>query len=64
VLLPSLEDIVVMKLMSGERKDRGDLKKILHKAWHRLDKEYLYKRARQAGLEKELEKLLRRLGLR
>ncbi len=64
VLLPSLEDIVVLKLMSGERKDVEDLKKILHQAWHRLDKEYLYRRARQAGLEKELERLLRRVGLR
>ncbi|GEM_PF-5695715 len=50
--------------MSGERKDIEDLKKVLHQAWHRLDKEYLYKRVRQAGLEKELKKLLRRLGLR
>lgn len=63
ILLPSLEDIVILKLMSGERKDREDLKKILHQAWHRLDKEYLFKRARQAGLEWELERLLRRLGL-
>ncbi len=64
ILLPSLEDIVVLKLMSGERKDIEDLKKILRQAWHRLDKEYLYKRVRRAGLEKELKRLLRRLALR
>lgn len=63
ILLPSLEDIIILKLMSGERKDLDDLKRVLHQAWHRLDKGYLYKRARQAGLERELGKLLRRLGL-
>ncbi len=41
ILLPSLEDIAVLKLMSGERKDYEDLKRILHQEWHRLDKEYL-----------------------
>ena len=64
ILLPSIEDIVILKLMSGEKKDIDDVKKILTQAWHRLDKEYLYRRAKQAGLEKELRKILRRLGLR
>ncbi|MEM1606459.1 MAG: DUF6036 family nucleotidyltransferase [Fervidicoccaceae archaeon] len=64
IFLPSLEDIIVLKLMSGERKDIADLKKILGQAWHKLDREYLYSRARQAGLEKELEVLVRRVGLR
>ncbi len=64
ILLPSIEDIVILKLMSSERKDIDDVKKILAQAWHRLDREYLYRRARQAGLEKELRKVLRRLGLK
>ncbi len=64
ILLPSIEDIVVLKLMSGEKKDIDDVKKILAQAWHRLDREYLYRRARQAGLEKELRKILRRVGLK
>lgn len=64
IFLPSLEDIIVLKLMSGERKDIADLKKILSQTWHKLDREYLYSRARQAGLEKELEILARRVGLR
>ncbi len=64
VYLPSLEDIVILKLMSGERKDYEDLKKILTQAWHRLDKEYLYRRIRQAGLERELRKLVKRLSLK
>ncbi|HWQ16817.1 MAG TPA: DUF6036 family nucleotidyltransferase [Sulfolobales archaeon] len=63
ILLPSLEDMVVMKLMSGERKDLDDLKKILSSKWQELDKHYLYRRAKQAGLERELEKLVRRLRL-
>ena len=63
IFLPSLEDVIVLKLMSGERKDIADLKKILSQVWHRVDREYLYSRVRQAGLEKELRKLLERLGL-
>jgi len=64
ILLPCIEDLIVMKLMSEERKDIDDIKKVLQQTWHRLDKEYLYRRARQAGLEKELEKIVRRLDLR
>ncbi|MCE4603102.1 MAG: hypothetical protein F7B18_07955 [Desulfurococcales archaeon] len=63
ILLPSIEDIVILKLMSGERKDIDDVKKILAQAWFRLDKEYLYMRAQQTGLERELKKVLRRIGL-
>ncbi|MEB3860667.1 MAG: hypothetical protein GSR84_00425 [Desulfurococcales archaeon] len=64
ILLPSMEDIIILKLMSGERKDIDDIKKILAQAWHRIDKDYLYRRAQQAGLERELRKVLRRAGLR
>jgi len=64
LFLPSIEDIVVLKLISGERKDINDLKKILMQSWNRIDKEYLYKRVKQAGLLKELEKIIRRLHLR
>jgi len=63
ILLPSIEDIVILKLMSGEKKDIEDVKKILAQTWHRLDRGYLPRRAQQAGLEKELKKILRRLGL-
>ncbi len=63
-LLPSIEDIVVLKLMSSEKKDIGDVKKTLAQTWYRLDREYLFKRARRAGLEKELRRVLRRLGLK
>lgn len=63
VLLPCVEDLIVLKLMSGERKDIEDIKRVLRQSWNALDKEYLYRRAQQAGLERELEKILRRLGL-
>ncbi len=63
ILLPSLEDLVILKLMSGEKKDIEDVKKILHQTWHKLDKEYLVRRVQQTGLEKELKKILKRLKL-
>ena len=63
IFLPSIEDIIILKLMSGERKDRDDIKRILAQTWHKIDLEYLYRRASQAGLEKELKKILRRIGL-
>ncbi len=62
--LLSIEDLIVLKLMSGERKDKQDLKKMLAQTWLELDKKYLFSRTKQAGLEKELEKILRRLKLK
>jgi hypothetical protein len=49
--------------MSGERKDIDDVKKILLQLHDRLDMDYIRLRARQAGLERELERILRRLKL-
>ena len=64
LFVPSLEDLIILKLMSGERKDIDDLKKIIHQAWGSLDRDYLYRRARQAGLDKRLDRIVSRLGLR
>jgi len=61
LLIPSLEDLIILKLMSGERKDLMDLKKIFSQKREEIDISYLQIRARQAGLEKDLEKILRRL---
>ena len=58
-MLPSIEDLIILKLMSGERKDIHDVKKILAQQWPTIDKGYLQERAQQAGLEKELRKILR-----
>ena len=46
---------MILKLMLSERKDIDDVKKILAQTWHRLDRRYLYRRARQAGLERAEE---------
>jgi predicted nucleotidyltransferase len=59
--LPSPEDLIVLKLMSGERKDIDDVKKILLQLRGKLDMDYIRLRAKQAGLERELERILRRL---
>ncbi len=64
LLVPSLEDIIVLKLMSGERKDIGDVKRIIAQRGGELDWEYLMRRARQAGLERELGKIAARMGVR
>ncbi|MGC9170892.1 MAG: DUF6036 family nucleotidyltransferase [Thermoproteus sp.] len=58
LLIPSPEDLAVLKLASGERKDIEDLKKLLRLP---LDLSYLRRRALQAGLEKELERIWRRV---
>ena len=63
VYLPSLEDLVLLKLMSGEKKDISDVKRVIAQAKN-IDLDYLLKRASEAGLEKELAKILRRMGVR
>ena len=63
IYLPCLEDLVILKLMAGERKDIQDVKRILRQMWHVIDRNYLFMRARQSGLEHSLSKLLRRLDL-
>ena len=62
--LPSLEDLLILKLMSGERKDISDAKRIIAQRGGDLDWDYLMRRARQTGLEKDLVGLLRRMGVR
>ncbi len=64
ILLASIEDVLVLKLMSGERRDIEDLKKVIRQAWNRIDRAYLRRRVEQAGLARELEKILRRVGAR
>ncbi|RFA98266.1 DUF6036 family nucleotidyltransferase [Pyrobaculum aerophilum] len=58
IYIPSPEDLVILKLASGERKDIDDLKKLLRLP---LDLEYLKKRAVQSGLERELRKMWKRV---
>lgn len=58
VFIPSPEDLVILKLASCECKDVEDLKRLLRLP---LDLSYLKKRALQAGLDKELWKIWRRV---
>ena len=58
--VPSVEDLVVMKLM-GREKDLKDAVKLLRLV---SDFDYLRKRAEEAGLLKELRKAAARAGVR
>ncbi|ALL00470.1 hypothetical protein Pyrde_0420 [Pyrodictium delaneyi] len=64
VYLPSIEDLVILKLMSGERKDISNVKKAVTQKIEELDLAYMLRRAREAGIEKELARLLRRIGVK
>jgi hypothetical protein len=61
--LPSLEDLIVTKLMAFGRRDYEDLKDVLGKA-EGIDYNRLCKRIREAGLLNEFNKLSKRLGVR
>ena len=62
VLVPSIEDLIILKLMGGEDKDIEDVKKLLRLP--NLDIDYLVRRARAAGVDKDLLRVARRVGLR
>ena len=62
VLVPSIEDLIILKLMGGEDKDIEDVKRLLRLP--NLDIDYLVRRARAAGVDKDLLRVARRVGLR
>ncbi|MFA4700352.1 nucleotidyltransferase [Pyrococcus kukulkanii] len=61
--LPSLEDLIVTKLMSLERKDYEDIKEIF-KIYRKIDFEYLCRRIVQANLKREFNRIAGRLKVR
>jgi len=61
--LPSLEDLIVTKLMSLERKDYSDIKEVFKLAG-KIDFDYLCKRIKEANLEKEFNKIAKRIGVK
>ncbi|MHB8565586.1 MAG: DUF6036 family nucleotidyltransferase [Nitrososphaerales archaeon] len=63
VYLPPLEDIVLMKLIAGRSKDMTDLKHILSTGRDKIDKERLLEKAKNAGFEKKIVSLLKRIEL-
>ena len=60
--LPSLEDLIVTKLMSLERKDYGDIKEVFKLAG-KIDFEYLCMRIEQANLKREFNRIAKRIGV-
>ncbi|ADN51790.1 DUF6036 family nucleotidyltransferase [Vulcanisaeta distributa] len=62
VLIPSIEDLIILKLMSGEDKDVEDVKRLLKLP--NLDLPYLLRRSRDAGVDKDLLRIARKIGLR
>lgn len=61
--LPSVEDLIVTKLMSLERKDYSDIKEIFKLAKN-IDFEYLCRRISQANLKREFNRIAGRIGVR
>ena len=61
--LPSVEDLIVTKLMAHGRRDYEDLKDILGRA-KEINYSRLCKRIRETGLLKEFNRLSKRLGVR
>lgn len=61
--LPSIEDLIVTKLMAFGRRDYEDLKDVFEKV-KEIDYNRLCKRVREAGLLKEFNKLSKRLGVK
>jgi len=62
LIIPSIEDLIVLKLIAYRRKDIRHLKKIIRQR-KRLDYNYLMIRVREAGLEKRYIKLMKRLKM-
>ncbi|WP_457753564.1 DUF6036 family nucleotidyltransferase [Thermococcus sp.] len=61
--LPSVEDLIVTKLMSLERKDYSDIKEVFRLAKN-IDFEYLCKRINQTNLKREFNRIAGRIGVR
>ena len=54
ILVPSIEDLIILRLMGGKDKDIEDVKRLLRLP--NLDIGYLVRRARDAGVDKDLIK--------
>ncbi len=60
--LPSIEDLIVTKLMSLERKDYADIEEVLRLA-EDLDFEYLCRRVNRVNLKREFNRIAARTGV-
>ncbi|MFB0563257.1 MAG: hypothetical protein ACETWM_18810 [Candidatus Lokiarchaeia archaeon] len=61
--MPSIEDLIVTKLVAFGRRDYEDLKDVFGKV-KEIDCNRLCKRVREAELLKEFKKLSKRLGVK
>jgi hypothetical protein len=59
VLVPQIEDLVIMKLITGRTKDMRDVRHVLRTSRSRIDMNNLENRAREAGVELKLRRLRR-----
>ncbi len=60
--IPSLEDLIITKLMSLERKDYGDIKEVFKFAG-KIDFDCLCRRVQQANLKREFNRIAKRIGV-
>ncbi len=60
--IPSLEDLIITKLMSLERKDYGDIKEVFKFA-DKIDFDYLCRRVQQANLKREFNRIAKRIDV-
>ena len=59
----SLEDLIVMKIASGEPQDYKDLERIVSRRFKEIDWSYLRKRAKKFNLTEEVEKVYERFSI-
>ena len=59
----SLEDLIVMKIASGEPQDYKDLERIVSRRFKEIDWSYLRKRAKKFNLTEEVEEIYERFSI-
>lgn len=59
----SLEDLIVMKIASGEPQDYKDLERMISRRFKEIDWSYLRKRARKFNLIEEVDEIYKRFSI-
>jgi hypothetical protein len=59
VQVPQVEDLVIMKLMTGRTKDLRDIRHALRTTRSRIDMNNLESRAREVGADSKLKRIQR-----
>ena len=58
-----LEDLIVMKIASGEPQDLKDLEKIVSRRFEEMDWSYLRRRAQRFGIENKVDEIHKRFSI-